>query len=81
LGVFYLKPLEQRRVKATAIYDPHTATCASIVHTKINAQWAALERIYVQAEERLLSPKVLYIDVYGNSLDASPQPVHERITP
>jgi hypothetical protein len=78
---FHLRPLAQRRIKATATYDPHTATCSPSVHTEINAQWATLERIYVHAEERLLRPKVLYIDVFGKSLEAPPQPVQERIHP
>jgi hypothetical protein len=78
---FQLKSLEQRSVKATAIYDPHTGTCSPIVHTEINAQWAALHRIYVQAEERPLRPRVLYIDLFGKSLEANPKEVHERIHP
>jgi hypothetical protein len=40
-----------------------------------------LERIYVQAEEGWLKPKVLYVDVFGTGLDASATPVQERITP
>jgi len=75
------RPLDQRSVKATAIYDPHTAACAPIVQTEINTQWAALERIYVQAEERRMRPKVLYIDIVGKSLEASPKAVTERIQP
>jgi hypothetical protein len=78
---FHLRALAQKRVKATAIYNPQTETCSPIVHVEINAQWAALERIYVQAEERLLRPKVLYIDVVGKSLTSSPTPVRERIYP
>jgi hypothetical protein len=77
----HFRPLEQRRVKATAIYDPHTAACAPIVHTEINTQWASLERIYVQAEEQHIRPKVLYIDIFGKSLDDSPRAVIERIRP
>jgi len=77
----FFRPLEQRSVKATAIYDPHTDTCASIVHTEINAQWASLDRIYVHAEERLVRPKVLYIDIFGKSLDSPPKQVRERIKP
>jgi Domain of unknown function (DUF4833) len=77
----HYRPLEQRSVKATAIYDPHTSACAPIVHTEINTQWAALERIYVQAEERLVRPKVRYIDVFGKSLASRPTPVKERIAP
>ena len=75
------RPLDLRRVNATALYDPHTATCVPIVQTEIQAQWAALERIYVQAEERRVRPKVLYIDVFGKSLEARPQAVKERIRP
>ena len=78
---FHLRSLAQRRVQATAIYDPHTATCAPQVRTAINAQWAALERIYVHAEERLLRPKVLYIDLFGTSLETPLHPVQERIHP
>jgi hypothetical protein len=77
----HFRPLEQRSVKATAIYDPHTAACAPIVHTEINTQWASLERIYVQAEERRVRPKVMYIDIFGKSLDSSPKAVTERIRP
>ena len=77
----HFRPLEQRRVTATARYDPHTATCVPLVHTTINGQVAALERIYVQAEEGALKPKVVYIDVFGTSAAASPTPVQERITP
>jgi hypothetical protein len=78
---FRLRPLEQRSLKATAIYDPQTNTCSPIVQTEINAQLATLERIYVQAEEGLLGPKVVYIDLFGKSLEANPQQVHERIQP
>ena len=51
------------------------------VQTAINGQVAALERMYVQAEERLVRPKVKYIDVYGKSLASRPTPVKERIDP
>lgn len=78
---FNLRPLEERRVKATAIYNPETQTCAPIVHVEIHEQWVSLDRIYVHSEERLLRPKVIYIDVFGKSLDASPQHVTERIHP
>jgi hypothetical protein len=55
--------------------------CVPIVHTAINGQVAALERIYVQAEEGALKPKVLYIDVFGKSVEVTPTPLQERITP
>lgn len=77
----HFRPLELWSVKATAIYDPHTATCAPIVHRTINGQVAALERMYVQAEEGGLTPMLTYIDVFGKSLEASPVPVQERIAP
>jgi Domain of unknown function (DUF4833) len=77
----HFRPLDQRRIKATALYDPQTATCVPIVHTAINGQAAALERIYVQADEGALKPKVLYIDVFGQSVAATPTPLQERITP
>ena len=82
LGVLeHFRALEQRRITATVRYDPSTATCIPSVQTAINGQVAALERIYVQAEERLVRPQVMYIDVYGKSLASRPTPVKERIDP
>jgi len=82
LGVLdHFRPLEQRRIHATVRYDPQTATCTPIVQTTIQGQVAALERVYVQADERLIRPKVLYIDVVGRSLTVSPTHVTERIKP
>ena len=82
LGVLeHFRALEQRSITATVRYDPHTATCTSLVQTAINGQVAALERIYVQADERLVRPKVMYIDVFGKSLASRPTPVKERIDP
>ena len=82
LGVLeHFRSLEQRSITATVSYDPHTATCTPSVQTTINGQVAALERIYVQADERLVRPKVLYIDVFGKSLVSSPTLVKERIDP
>jgi hypothetical protein len=78
---FQLRPVAQKSIKATAIYDPRTGTCSPIVHTEINAQWAALQRIYVQAEEGLLRPRVLYVEIFGKSLGAHPQEVYERLHP
>jgi hypothetical protein len=58
LGVLeHFRALEQRRITATVRYDPSTATCTPSVQTAINGQVAALERIYVQAEERLVRPQ------------------------
>ena len=51
------------------------------VQTTINGQVAALERMYVEADERLVRPKVRYIDVVGKSLASSPTQVTERIVP
>ena len=82
LGVLeHFRALEQRRITATVRYDPHTATCTPIVQTAINGQVAALERIYVQADERPVRPKVRYIDVFGKSVASRPTPVKERIDP
>ncbi len=82
LGVLELyRPLDLRRFTATVHYDPKTATCTPSVQTTINGQEAALERIYVQADERLGRPKVRYIDVIGKSLASNPTPVVERIEP
>ena len=82
LGVLeHFRPLDQRRITVTVHYDPHSATCTPSVQTTIHGQVAALERIYVQTEERLVRPKVLYIDVFGKSLASSPIQVKERIDP
>jgi hypothetical protein len=82
LGVLdHFRPLEQRRITATVHYDPQTATCTPNVQTTINGQVAALERIYVQADERLVRPKVRYIDVVGKSLASRPTQIVERIAP
>jgi Domain of unknown function (DUF4833) len=82
LGVLdHFRALEQRRITATVRYDPDSATCIPSVQTTINGQRAALERIYVQADERLVRPKVRYIDVVGTSLAARPTQVTERIQP
>ena len=82
LGVLeYYRPLDLRRITATVYYDPATATCTPRVQTTINGQVAALERIYVQADERLVRPKVRHIDVVGTSLESRPTLVVERIAP
>ena len=82
LGVLdHFRPLEQRRITATVRYDPQTATCTPSVQTTIHGQVAALERIYVQADERLVRPKVRHIDVVGKSLESRPTQVVERIAP
>ena len=77
----YYRPLDLRRITATVYYDPATATCTPRVQTTINGQVAALERIYVQADERLGRPKVQHIEVIGKSLASHPTPVVERIEP
>ena len=82
LGVLdHFRALDQRRITATVRYDPDSATCIPSVQTTINGQRAALERIYVQADERLVRPQVRYIDVVGTSLAARPTQVTERIQP
>jgi hypothetical protein len=78
---FSLKALEQKRIKARVTVTPPMGTCAAIAQAEIQGQWAVLERIYVQTEEGWLKPKVLYVDVFGKSLDASATPVQERMTP
>ena len=78
---FHLRPLKERRIKATAIYHPDTQTCAPQVHVEMQAQWVTLERIYVHANEGLLDPKVVYIDLFGQTLEAPRYPVMERIHP
>jgi hypothetical protein len=78
---FSLKALEQKRIKASVTATPQPGACSPIVHTEIQGQWAALERIYVQVEEGFIKPKVVYVDVFGKSLDAGATPMRERITP
>jgi hypothetical protein len=78
---FSLKALEQKRIKASVTMPPQMGTCAAQAQTDIQGQWAVLERIYVQTEEGWLKPKVLYVDVFGTSVDASATPVQERLTP
>jgi hypothetical protein len=78
---FHLKALEQKRIKASVTATPQMGTCSAIAQTEIQGQWAVLERIYVQTEEGGLKPKVIYVDVFGKSMDTSATPVQERITP
>jgi hypothetical protein len=78
---FSLKALEQKRIKASVSAPPQMGTCAAKAQTEIQGQWAVLERIFVQTEEGWLKPKVIYVDVFGKSLDASATPVQERMTP
>ncbi len=78
---FTLKALEQKYIKASTTATPPLGRCAPIAQIEIQGQWAVLERIYVQTEEGWLKPKVIYVDVFGTSLDASATPVRERITP
>jgi hypothetical protein len=78
---FSLKALEQKRIKASVTAPSQGGTCAAQAQTDFQGQWAVLERIYVQTEEGWLKPKVLYVDVFGKSVDASATPVQERLTP
>jgi hypothetical protein len=78
---FSLKALEKKRIHASATALPQMGTCSARAQVEINGQWAVLERIYVQTEEGWLKPKVLYVDVFGTSVDARATPVQERLTP
>jgi len=78
---FSLKALETKRMKARATPSAPPGPCAPMVLTDIQGQEALLERVYVQTEERFPKPKVVYIDIFGKSVDASHTPVTERITP
>jgi hypothetical protein len=78
---FSLKALETKRMKARATPTAPPGTCTPLVLTDIQGQEALLERVYVQTEERFPKPKVVYIDLFGKSVDASHTPVTERITP
>jgi hypothetical protein len=51
------------------------------VQIKINGKWALLDRVYVSSEEGFLTPRVVYIDIFGKSLDSTPEQVSERIKP
>jgi Domain of unknown function (DUF4833) len=78
---FNLKALEERLIKVTTIYDPKTNKCSPMVQVKINGKWAMLDHIYVSSEEGFLMPRVVYIDIFGKSLDSTPQQVAERVKP
>ena len=78
---FSLKALEQKRITARVTVPPQSGTCAAQAQTDIQGQRAVLERIYVQTEEGWLKPKVLYVDVFGTSVDTRATPVQERLTP
>ena len=78
---FSLKALEQKRIYASATATPQQETCAARARIDIAGQQAILERIYVQTEEGWLKPKVIYVDVFGTSADASATPVRERLMP
>jgi hypothetical protein len=78
---FRLRPLRERLIKATARYQPETQACTASVHVEMHEQWAALERVYVHADEGLLDPEVRFIDLIGKSLESPPRPVTERIYP
>jgi hypothetical protein len=79
--VFRLRALEEKPIKATVTAHPETGTCLSRVYIQIHAQWAALERVYVQTEEGRVRPTVTYIDLVGTTVEDPPRPVTERITP
>jgi hypothetical protein len=78
---FSLKALEQKRITARVTVPPQSGPCAAQAQTDIQGQRAVLERIYVQTEEGWLKPKVLYVDVFGTSVEARAIPVQERLTP
>ena len=78
---FSLKALATKRMKARATPTAPPGPCAPMVRTDIQGQEAILERVYVQTEEGFPKPKVVYIDIFGKSVDASHSPVTERLTP
>jgi hypothetical protein len=78
---FSLKALPQKRITARVTAPSQPETCAAIAQTELQGHGAVLERIYVQTEEGGFKPKVIYVDVFGKSLDASATPVYERLTP
>ena len=78
---FSLKALATKRMNASATPTARPGTCAPRVLTDIQGQEALLERVYVQTEEGFPKPKVVYIDIFGKSVDASHTPVTERLTP
>ena len=78
---FNLKALGSRLIRATTIFDSEGNMCWPIVQIKVNGEWALLDYIFVSSKEGFLKPKVMYIDIYGKSLDPIPKQVTERIEP
>ena len=78
---FSLKALEQKRITASAAPHSQRGTCTPRAQVEIQGQPAILERIYVHTEEGWLKPKVIAVDVFGTSMNASATPVRERLTP
>jgi Domain of unknown function (DUF4833) len=78
---FNLKALGSKLIRSTAIFDSEGNMCWPIVQVKINGEWALLDYIFVSSKEGLLMPKVMYIDIFGKSLDSIPKQVTERIEP
>jgi hypothetical protein len=78
---FNLKSLGGRLIRATSILDYEGDMCWPIVQVKIHGKWALLDSIFVASKEGFLMPKVIYIDIFGKSLDPIPKQVTERIKP
>jgi hypothetical protein len=78
---FNLKALENRLIRATTIFDYEGNLCWPIAQVKVNGEWALLDYIFVSSKEGFLMPKVVYIDIFGKSLDSTPKQVTERIEP
>lgn len=78
---FNLKALETRPIRASTIYDAKTNKCSPIAQVKINEKWALLDHIFVSSKEGFPMPKVIYVDIFGKSLDSIPKKVAERVKP
>ncbi len=48
--------------------------------TSINGRPAVLEKMFIQARDRLIGPKVEYVELYGNDLQTG-EPCREKIIP
>ncbi len=86
-GIYSQEKLEKNRFKILLaalkdreiILEKVEGSFKAIV--RIDGKQSVLERIYVETKERLTGlPKVLYVDVFGRTKEAS-LPVRERIIP
>ena len=75
--VFALKAVPTKLF--TVKTEKGSSTCLATTTTLVNNSEASLFRIYVESEEGLILPKVLYIDLFG--MDIKGNYITERFTP